>query len=129
MRSSKWFALAVVALTIAMIGTPAIGQEKPYPTKSITYLVTFDPGGQSDREARRQQPLLEKILSFFLVVLRTLSMDLVTESVNIVRSISISPALRQLLVSRRERGTFCLIFFTRIFELRFMYTSKRRYPL
>jgi tripartite-type tricarboxylate transporter receptor subunit TctC len=36
--------------------------EKPYPTKSITYLVTFDPGGQSDREARRQQPYLEKSL-------------------------------------------------------------------
>ena len=37
-------------------------EEKPYPTKSITYLVTFDPGGQSDREARRQQPHLERIL-------------------------------------------------------------------
>jgi tripartite-type tricarboxylate transporter receptor subunit TctC len=38
-------------------------EEKPYPTKSITYLVTFDPGGQSDREARRQQPHLERILN------------------------------------------------------------------
>lgn len=28
----------------------------------MSYLVTFDPGGQSDREARRQQPLLEKQL-------------------------------------------------------------------
>ena len=51
-----------------MIGTSAIGQEKPYPTKSITYLVTFDPGGQSDREARRQQPLLEKILGQKVIV-------------------------------------------------------------
>jgi tripartite-type tricarboxylate transporter receptor subunit TctC len=68
MRSSKWFALAVVALAIAMIGTPAIGQEKPYPTKSVTYLVTFDPGGQSDREARRQQPILEKLLGQKVIV-------------------------------------------------------------
>ncbi len=28
-------------------------QQKPYPTRSITYMVCFDPGGQSDREARR----------------------------------------------------------------------------
>lgn len=33
-----------------------------YPTKPVTYLVTFDPGGQSDREARRQQPHLERLL-------------------------------------------------------------------
>jgi len=42
--------------------------EKPYPTKSITYLVTFDPGGQSDREARRQQPHLERILGQKVII-------------------------------------------------------------
>jgi len=42
--------------------------QREYPTKSITYLVTFDPGGQSDREARRQQPLLEKILGVKIVI-------------------------------------------------------------
>jgi tripartite-type tricarboxylate transporter receptor subunit TctC len=68
MRTSKWFSLATAVLCMAVIGTPAIGQEKPYPTKSITYLVTFDPGGQSDREARRQQPLLEKILGQKVIV-------------------------------------------------------------
>jgi tripartite-type tricarboxylate transporter receptor subunit TctC len=52
----------------AGFANPASGQEKPYPTKSITYLVTFDPGGQSDREARRQQPLLEKILGQKVIV-------------------------------------------------------------
>ena len=36
--------------------------EKPYPSHQITYMVCFDPGGQSDREARRQAPLLEKLL-------------------------------------------------------------------
>jgi tripartite-type tricarboxylate transporter receptor subunit TctC len=37
-------------------------QEKAYPARPITYVVCFDPGGQSDREARRQQPKLEKFL-------------------------------------------------------------------
>jgi tripartite-type tricarboxylate transporter receptor subunit TctC len=68
MRTSKWFALAAAIVAIALIGTAAVGQEKPYPTKSLTYLVTFDPGGQSDREARRQQPLLEKILGQKVIV-------------------------------------------------------------
>lgn len=39
-----------------------------YPTKSITYTVPFDPGGQSDVEARRQQPMLEDILGTSIVV-------------------------------------------------------------
>jgi tripartite-type tricarboxylate transporter receptor subunit TctC len=42
--------------------------QKAYPTKSITYLITFNPGGQSDREARRQQPYLEKILGVKVIV-------------------------------------------------------------
>ncbi|MFZ5650874.1 MAG: tripartite tricarboxylate transporter substrate binding protein [Bacillota bacterium] len=33
-----------------------------YPTKPINYVIAFDAGGQSDIEARRQQPLLEKYL-------------------------------------------------------------------
>ena len=68
MRTSKWISLAAAMLCVAMIGTSAFGQDKPYPTKSVTYLVTFDPGGQSDREARRQQPLLEKILGQKVIV-------------------------------------------------------------
>jgi len=68
MHTSKWFTLAAAMLCVAMTGTSAFGQEKPYPTKSVTYLVTFDPGGQSDREARRQQPILEKILGQKVIV-------------------------------------------------------------
>ncbi len=68
MRTSKWFTLAAAVLCVAMIGTSAFAQDKAYPTKSVTYLVTFDPGGQSDREARRQQPLLEKILGQKVIV-------------------------------------------------------------
>lgn len=38
------------------------GEGDRYPTKPISYLVVWDPGGQSDRTARLQQPLLEKML-------------------------------------------------------------------
>ena len=43
-------------------------QEKPYPTRQITYMGCFDPGGQTDREARRQQPYLDKILKQKVIV-------------------------------------------------------------
>ena len=46
----------------------AWSEVKPYPGHQITYMVCFDPGGQSDREARRQQPLLEKILGQKVVI-------------------------------------------------------------
>jgi tripartite-type tricarboxylate transporter receptor subunit TctC len=54
---------AVLAgLAILAAALPALAGEVAYPTRQLTYLVTWDPGGQSDVEARRQQPLLEKIL-------------------------------------------------------------------
>ena len=37
-------------------------KETPYPTRPISYLICFDPGGQSDRVARLQQPHLSRIL-------------------------------------------------------------------
>jgi tripartite-type tricarboxylate transporter receptor subunit TctC len=37
-------------------------KETPYPTRQISYLICFDPGGQSDRVARLQQPHLDRIL-------------------------------------------------------------------
>ena len=39
-----------------------------YPAKTITYQIPFNPGGQSDLEARRQQPLLEKDLGVKVVI-------------------------------------------------------------
>src|SRR5512141_496902 len=62
------FLLPLCGVVLAGLPLIAMGQAKPYPTKSITYLVTFDPGGQSDREARRQQPILEKVLGQKIVV-------------------------------------------------------------
>ncbi len=37
-------------------------KEIPYPIHPISYLICFDPGGQSDRVARLQQPHLSRIL-------------------------------------------------------------------
>ncbi|WP_372681242.1 tripartite tricarboxylate transporter substrate binding protein [Desulfosarcina sp.] len=39
-----------------------------YPKDAITYQIPFGPGGQSDLEARRQQPLLEKKLGVKVVI-------------------------------------------------------------
>jgi putative tricarboxylic transport membrane protein len=60
---SSYLLVQLVALALLIgPGFSAVAQEKPYPKKSITYLVTFVPFGESDRGARRQQPMLEKIL-------------------------------------------------------------------
>ena len=68
----KRIVLAVVFFTMMMvwIGTqPAWAQqEKPYPTKQINYMICFDPGGQSDRVARLQQPLLQKALNQKVII-------------------------------------------------------------
>ena len=39
-----------------------------FPEKPITYQIPFGPGGQSDLEARRQQPMLEEILGVKVIV-------------------------------------------------------------
>jgi len=66
----KWFVvLMVVLLSVSLVAgcggvkkEEAKKEEPKYPTKPITYVVPFNAGGQSDLEARRQQPLLEEIL-------------------------------------------------------------------
>jgi tripartite-type tricarboxylate transporter receptor subunit TctC len=51
----------VLLIALAVWATPAWAAAD-YPSGPITYLIVFDPGGQSDQEARRQQPHLERIL-------------------------------------------------------------------
>ncbi len=65
----RWRTLLLILGVIFSLacGDYAAAQDK-YPSKPITYLITFNPGGQSDREARRQQPLLEKILGQKILV-------------------------------------------------------------
>jgi len=59
-RFATFAAWSVLALFGAGPGAiPASGGE-PFPSRQLTYIICFDPGGQSDRVARQQQPLLEK---------------------------------------------------------------------
>jgi tripartite-type tricarboxylate transporter receptor subunit TctC len=61
--------MAVGILAVASAGLCASrGEGDRYPTKPINYLVVWDPGGQSDRTARLQQPLLEKMLKQKIVI-------------------------------------------------------------
>lgn len=57
MKLARVAGLAVLAAAACQ---PSSGGR--YPSRPIRYLIGFEPGGQSDREARRQQPLLEKAL-------------------------------------------------------------------
>ncbi len=43
-------------------------QEKPFPTRQITYTICFDPGGQSDRVARLQQPHLDRLFKQKVII-------------------------------------------------------------
>ena len=60
--------LAVLLLAIITLISPELALAQAYPTRQITYLICFDPGGQSDREARRQQPHLDKILGQKVII-------------------------------------------------------------
>ncbi len=59
-------ALLCLAIIVSLSPSPVFAQA--YPTRQISYLICFDPGGQSDREARRQQPLLDKILGQKVII-------------------------------------------------------------
>jgi len=70
MKTKTLFAVfTVVLLVLWVVVSGAWAQkEKPFPTKQITYMVCFDPGGQSDREARRYQPYLDKIFKQKVII-------------------------------------------------------------
>ncbi len=57
---------ALVGLLVLTLGLGAMA--KGFPDKPITYIIPFDPGGQSDLEARRQQPILENLLGVPVVI-------------------------------------------------------------
>ena len=63
MTCRLFFVLCLFFVNIFVISiTHEASGEKEFPSRSLTYLVFFDPGGQSDQEARRQQPYLKRIL-------------------------------------------------------------------
>ena len=57
-----------VALVALVLLPPMILAASDFPKGPITYIIPFNPGGQSDVEARMQQPYLEKILGVPIVI-------------------------------------------------------------
>jgi tripartite-type tricarboxylate transporter receptor subunit TctC len=64
MNHWKWLSIALVFVTL--VGWSE-GADK-FPSDPITYIIPFNPGGQSDVEARLQQPYLEKALGVPIVI-------------------------------------------------------------
>lgn len=63
-------ALLVVAMVLGvhfLVGQ-AFAQEKAFPSRQLTYVVCFDPGGQSDRGARLYQPHLDKLFGQKVII-------------------------------------------------------------
>jgi tripartite-type tricarboxylate transporter receptor subunit TctC len=59
----------LLAFLTVLVFSPAFTLAAPdFPKGPITYVIPFNPGGQSDVEARMQQPYLEKILGVPIVV-------------------------------------------------------------
>ena len=63
----RFLTITAVLLCMVAVTIPAQAADK-YPTRPITYSIAFPPGGQSDLEARRQQPYLEKILGEKVII-------------------------------------------------------------
>src|SRR5512139_2789478 len=70
MTPCKTIAALMTGLVLALtVCTQTVwSQAQAYPTRQLTYLITFDPGGQSDVEARRQQPDLSRILGQQVII-------------------------------------------------------------
>lgn len=60
-------AVTLLALGLLAFALPATAADK-FPDEAVTYSIPFNPGGQSDLEARRQQPLLEKYLGVDVII-------------------------------------------------------------
>jgi tripartite-type tricarboxylate transporter receptor subunit TctC len=64
--------LGLAAVLLCLAGTFAFaegqGEERGYPSKPITYVIPFNPGGQSDVTAQYQKPELEKALGTSVVI-------------------------------------------------------------
>ena len=56
----------VAALTLGLAPTTASAED--FPSKSISYIIPFGPGGESDISARHQQPYFKKLLEQDLVI-------------------------------------------------------------
>ncbi|SFM15222.1 tripartite tricarboxylate transporter substrate binding protein [Salibacterium qingdaonense] len=60
-RHFQFTAIAATAILV-VTGCGTGGGASNYPSETVTYSIPFGPGGQSDVEARRQEPMLEEKL-------------------------------------------------------------------
>ncbi|WP_213697716.1 tripartite tricarboxylate transporter substrate binding protein [Acetomicrobium sp.] len=60
--------LAIVLFFVAVFGVFGMMAEAAYPERPITYVIAFNPGGESDITARAQQPYLEKVLGTQIII-------------------------------------------------------------
>lgn len=51
--------VGILVFGLALCGSPALAE---YPEKPVTYIIPFNPGGESDITARLQEPVLEEVL-------------------------------------------------------------------
>ncbi len=60
--------MAVAAVCFMVFAVACAKTKGKFPSEPITYVIPFNPGGQSDLEARRQQPLLERTLGVKVII-------------------------------------------------------------
>ena len=60
--------VALISLALLALCPVFVFAATDFPKGPITYIIPFNPGGQSDVEARMQQPYLEKMLGVPIVV-------------------------------------------------------------
>lgn len=65
-----WMSIFLIGLLLmTACASPLAGSGGGYPERPVTYMIPFEPGGQSDIEARRQQPILEQELGQKVVII------------------------------------------------------------
>lgn len=69
MRKSLPICSLLVAVVLTFVFQSSVfSQEKVFPARQMNYMICFDPGGQSDRVARMQQPHLERIFKQKVII-------------------------------------------------------------
>jgi tripartite-type tricarboxylate transporter receptor subunit TctC len=66
-RTTHALSAGILALSLGAVAAPGIASAQ-YPEQPITYIISFDPGGESDVTARFQEPHLEEKLGVDVVV-------------------------------------------------------------
>jgi tripartite-type tricarboxylate transporter receptor subunit TctC len=69
MGKRLWTCCLLFGVALGMLfQSTAFSQEKAFPARQVNYMICFDPGGQSDRVARLQQPHLEKLFKQKVII-------------------------------------------------------------